>query len=82
MSSSYILYVYNNTYTLSTSTKLNNSMPLYDKNIILHNGVDNKTNFKVVTDNNIPKDLTNLTIHFNITDIESEETVCWTRKPA
>ena len=75
MSSSYILYVYNNTYTLSTSTKLNNSMPLYDKNIILHNGVDNKTNFKVVTDNNIPKDLTNLTIHFNITDIESEETV-------
>lgn len=75
MSNSYILYVYNNTYTLSTSEKLNNSMPLYDKNIILHNGVDNKTNFKVVTDNNIPKNLTGLTIHFNITDIESSETV-------
>ena len=33
-------------------------MPLYDKNIILHCGVDNKTNFKFVTDNNVPKDLT------------------------
>lgn len=75
MTSSYTLYVYNNTYTLSTSTKLNNSMPLYDKNILLYSGVDNKTNFKIVTDNNIPKDLSNLTIHFNVTDIENGQTV-------
>ena len=75
MSSFYTLYVYNNTYTLSTSNGLNNSMPLYDKNIILHCGVDNKTNFKFVTDNNVPKDLTNLTAYFNVTDIENNETV-------
>ena len=75
MSSSLTLYVYNNTYTLSTSTKLNNSMPLYDKNILLYSGVDNKTNFKIVTDNNTPKNLTSLTVHFNITDIENGETV-------
>ena len=75
MSSSLTLYVYNNTYTLSTSTKLNNSMPLYDKNILLYSGVDNKTNFKIVTDNNTPKNLTSLTVHFNIPDIENGETV-------
>jgi len=75
MSSSFTLYVYNNTYTLSTSSVLNNSMPLYDKNIILHSGVDNKTNFDFVTDNNVPQDLTNLTVYFNVTDIENGETV-------
>lgn len=75
MSNCITLYVYNNTYTLSTSTKLNNSMPLYDKNILLYCGVDNKSNFKIVTDNNVPKNLTGLTPYFNITDIESEETV-------
>ena len=75
MSNSVTLYIYNNTYTLSTSTKLNNSMPLYDKNILLYCGVDNKSNFKIVTDNNVPKNLTGLTPYFNITDIESEETV-------
>ena len=50
-------------------------MPLYDKNILLYCGVDNKSNFKIVTDNNVPKNLTGLTPYFNITDIESEETV-------
>jgi len=75
MSSSYTLYVYNNTYTLSTSNGLNNSMPLYDKNIILHSGVDNKTNFDFVTDNNVPQDLTGLTVYFNARDIENGETV-------
>ena len=48
-------------------------MPLYDKNILLYCGVDNKSNFKIVTDNNVPKNLTGLTPYFNITDIENRQ---------
>ena len=75
MSNYNTLFVYSNTYDLSVSSKLNNSMPLYDKNILLYKGLDSKTNFKLVDDNNVPYNLSNVTVYFNITDIENSETV-------
>jgi hypothetical protein len=50
-------------------------MPMYDKTILLYSGTDNKINFNLVSSDNKPYDLTSQSAYFNMTDIETNETV-------
>ena len=75
MSSSYTVYIFDQTYTLAVPTSLNSNMPMYDKTILLYSGTDNKINFNLVNSDNKPYDLTSQSAYFNMTDVETNETV-------
>ena len=75
MSSSYTVYILDKTYTLAVPTSLNSNMPMYDKTILLYSGTDNKINFNLVNSDNKPYDLTSQSAYFNMTDVETNETV-------
>ena len=75
MSSAYTLYIYDKSYTLTVPTSLNSNMPMFDKNILLYLGTDNKINFGLVNSDLKPYDLTSKQAYINVTDIENGETV-------
>jgi len=73
--STYDLYIFNQTHTLTLSTGVNSNMPMYDKNIILYHGVDNKINFVFRDNDRTPYDISNTTVYFNMIGTENKETV-------
>lgn len=73
--STYDLYIYNQTHTLTLNSGVNSNMPMYDKNIILYNGVDNNIKFVFKDKDRAPYDITNNSVYFNMIEANTNETV-------
>ena len=73
--STYDLYIYDQTLTLTLNSGVNSNMPMYDKNIILYNGVDNKLKFVFRDNDRAIFDITNQNVYFNMIGTNNNETV-------
>ena len=73
--STYDLYIYDQTLTLTLNSGVNSNMPMYDKNIILYNGVDNKLKFVSRDNDRAIFDITNQNVYFNMIGTNNNETV-------
>lgn len=75
MSSTYTLYIFAEQHQLNVSSQVNSNMTMYDKNILLYHGLDNKLNFAFLDQDRNKYDLTGDTVYFRVQDIESKETI-------
>ena len=75
MSSTYTLYIFAEQHQLNVSSQVNSNMTMYDKNILLYHGLDNKLNFAFLDQDRNKYNLTGDTVYFRVQDIETKETI-------
>ena len=70
------VYVYDDTHTVIVNTSANQgSTTMYDKTIKLYQGIDNTVKFALKDNDRKAVDLTNLTVTFNITNAQTNESI-------
>ena len=70
------VYVYDDTHTVIVNTSASQgSTTMYDKTIKLYQGIDNTVKFALKDNDRKAVDLTNLTVTFNITNAQTNESI-------
>jgi hypothetical protein len=70
------VYVYDDTHTVIVNTSASQgSTTMYDKTIKLYQGIDNTVKFALKDNDRKAVDLTNLTVTFNVIDVNTNESI-------